>query len=265
MSQVSTPYSDISNATWSPTPLYAQVDEIDYDDSDFVTSSGSDSGDSFVVGLTPVIFPGSQLPQILRVRAMQSAGSGSCLSPVWVTIALLQGTATGVNTIASISVQPVSSFGEFDVVLTQAQADLIDYSDDGRAYDLRASISTLPPVPSSCFACAIPHVLTATLIDATGGCGCLNNVSSEIYFQALLPLSTWDGVFPDPCLCNVGVTVACTSGNWYLTGFLAGAGQNLPRLADFVSESPFQLIWYSVPVQECCDSPGGVVTIIVTW
>jgi hypothetical protein len=187
--QQSNPNSDISNKLWSPLPLYEQVSKETYNDITFVTSSGSNTGDSFVVGLENILWPGWG-PQTLKVRWAESPGS----SPVWVQIALLQQPIPGgsVNTIAtSPPFIPGSSFCEYDMLLTPTQAGMISYlSSSATAFGLQAQVTTFPSVSVPCCSYPIPGVLLATLTNKTGTCTSLPN-SIVLLTTPGFPIAGW--------------------------------------------------------------------------
>ncbi len=136
MSQYGRPVADISNVGWSPTPVYAQIDEATPNDSDYVTSSSDPITSIFEVQLSELA-PPDLGAHVLSVR-LDKTDSGPT-QPV--SIALLQGDAV----VASRSVDSLTtSFVTYDFTLTNAEIDLItDYS------NLQLSVSVAPTGSSS--------------------------------------------------------------------------------------------------------------------
>lgn len=221
MSQKLRPGSDVSNNTWSPTPLYQQLNESQPDDNTYVTSSGADAGDTFKVGLQLANVPGESdlvLPSngtwTVRVRVSMTggSGSGSGSGPVGVAIRLFQVTGVGEKTIAERFLTPSAVFSEVSVVLTQAEIDLIEFDEDGRARDLRVQVTTLPPIVVSCCPVPLPAVLYATFSNGTGDCACIGTVTVTIFATP----SEWAGhVDNSSCgLLGYGVRLICETGGW---------------------------------------------------
>jgi hypothetical protein len=287
MPQISQPINpDLSNAHWTPSPIYPQVNEVDANDSTFVTSSGSNSGDSFEVSMADILAPSIELPVVagpwtlqVRLEDATTAGSGSgsksgsgyCSSAdVWVNIQLRQKLLTGgeTQTIAQTYVPATNLFVTNTLVLTQANIDLIEYDDNGHAGGLSVLVTTLPPVSpsSSCCACQMPAVLTATFVNGAGGCQCLNGVSFKLIWAGN---NTYTGVLQPNCGGAGGqptVTFSCVSGRWQIAMDSCIVGVNLPNSS---SCSPVYFPFLQLsggPVGgggvNCC--PGGTVALYIT-
>ncbi len=257
--QAAQPVGDVSNTTWTPSPIYPQVGEFTPDDSTYVTSSGSSSGDSFEVTMSPIAFPVPG-PQILRTR-LSATSSGSGSGRVWVKVELRQGlTGGGVNLIAQRFASPTGTFAGYDFTLLQSEQDLIEYNEDGHAHDLRVRITTLPPVTVSCCPNPVPAIVFATFSAGTGSCACLDGATAQLVFFG----SVWNGFYNTPSGCveaglQSQLTLVCSSGTWvvHAPGPCLVLGSN----ATSVTCSPLSLVFTGVNVQLCCT---GTVTITVT-
>jgi len=77
VTEIMRPVSDFSNTNFTPTPLYAQLDEVTPSDSDFITASNPSN--VAIVGMTLVSFTGVATLGTLRIRFRKTgvlAGSG---------------------------------------------------------------------------------------------------------------------------------------------------------------------------------------------
>ncbi len=132
MTQKARPAADVSNDGWTPTPVYAQLNEAVPDDGTFVTAPAQ--GGSFIVRLArlaaPVVGP-DEFPHTLTIRL-----SG----PGLVLIEFLQGETL----IAMRVVDPPPGFAPYTITLTRVEAARIGYEfgPDGDP-DLLVQVTTL--------------------------------------------------------------------------------------------------------------------------
>jgi len=87
MPQIARPLADVSKGLWTPTPVFAAIDEMNEAGADatFVTS-GNVAGDSFEVDLASMAYANS-LPQTLKVRLRKTTADNN-----QVTLTLFEGT-----------------------------------------------------------------------------------------------------------------------------------------------------------------------------
>lgn len=269
MSQKSRPVSDVSNATWSPVPLYPQLNEAVPNDSTYVTSSGSDDQDVFVVGLANVLWP-LPGPQVLIVRLESLGGSGSGYGcdggPVRVRVELLQNgrPVPGVATV----VTPDFSFGPVTISLPPFPNLLITYDDDLWARNLQARITTQPPPLTPCCPNRLPGVLYCTF---SSPCECFNYTRQITYSRGNM---RWESeTAPEVCPGSSDLTVfgmECTldGGNYkWVFAKLTSAQCAIERtFASSVSCCPFIAVFdctvsISAP---CLCSVGTPVRVTIT-
>jgi hypothetical protein len=112
MPQIALPASDISDSGWTPTPVFAQIDQRTPTDTTSVISSGKSQGDSFEVKFAPLSYPGPGTVT-LSVR-LKKTDSGK----LPVTVRLVRGSTV----IASRVIQPQQAFTTSAIVLTAAEA-----------------------------------------------------------------------------------------------------------------------------------------------
>lgn len=79
--QFTRPTSDISLGAWTDnsggaTNLFQKIDEVTFDDADFVQSDLSSNPDELVIGLRPFADPGVNTGHTIRLRQKKSAASG---------------------------------------------------------------------------------------------------------------------------------------------------------------------------------------------
>lgn len=119
MAQFARPSSDISNVgSWTPTPLWQQIDETPFDDADFF-DSGTGAAESCEVGLSSVTDPVSSTGHTFRFRASLS-GAG-------LSVEFKQG-STVIATYVSVILAD-ATFQSDEYTLSGAEADAIsDYA-----------------------------------------------------------------------------------------------------------------------------------------
>jgi hypothetical protein len=119
MAQVATPISpDISQGGWSPTPLYAQIDEASPgSDLDYNTSSKNATGDTFEVTLSSLSDPNVHTEHTVNYRAMCDKSSNGTI-----VVSLVEGTTV------IRSYDPgylTTSFAPYSFTLTEGEAQSI--------------------------------------------------------------------------------------------------------------------------------------------
>lgn len=123
MTQVATPISpDISAGGWSPSPLYAQIDEASPgSDLDYNTSAKNAGGDTFEVTLSSLSDPNVHTNHIVNYRARCDKASNGT-----VVVSLVEGTTV------IRSYDPgylTTSFAPYSFTLTEGEAQSIsDYT-----------------------------------------------------------------------------------------------------------------------------------------
>lgn len=125
------PDGDISTGLWTPTPVWAEID--DQSDVDFVTSKQLVTSDQFICHLEDFADPITDNGFIMRMRATKSATGGQVITLTWI---LKQGAATIKS---DVWVLPDSTaFSRQDVVLSEAEVSAITDFTDLR-FDVTAS------------------------------------------------------------------------------------------------------------------------------
>lgn len=197
MSQKVYPVADIDPGDFTPTPVYAQIDDVYYpNDNTFVTSGAETDGDTFVVDLGFATWPENRLlPFTLRVRLCKTEQGDL---PVIVRLFSTDGL------IAVRVIEPTESFKTYCLRLTEAEAFFIeDY------LSLTLAVSVGNPVQVACCPQKLPAVLTATITDKTGTCSCMPDEIQLIWNPAF---SQWrsNPVPGCPAECGgVGIPFGC--------------------------------------------------------
>lgn len=139
MSQTAYPDSDVSTGSWTPKPIYAQIDEKTANDGDKVASSSDPEGDSFEVKLENLSWPKSG-QQKLTVRLRKTSSDN-----LPVNVSLLQGSIV----IANRFIKPTQSFGNAEIVLSDNEmASITNY------HDLRLRVKAGVVTISDCGQCS---------------------------------------------------------------------------------------------------------------
>ncbi len=178
MSQIAHPIQDISAGSWTPTPLYQEIDEEVPSDADKVASANNPNLDTFVVQLEPLNWP-QPGDQTLTIRLRRTAAE-----TVGARIELLQGTTS----IARMVVRcPSMSFQDVSLVITEQQRRLItDYT------NLRARVTALTQFPCP----EANEIQSVTIIDAIGNEYPLNGQIPAPICSLGVQDFTWGGEFP---------------------------------------------------------------------
>lgn len=124
------PVSDAYVGTWTPTPLYQQIDEVVPSDADLIESEGAPANSPAVVGLGNATDPEVSTNHIVRYRYQRSAGTDA----VDLAVELRQGYVSEASPGTLIATWSHTGIGdtvtEAEQVLTTGQADTItDYAD----------------------------------------------------------------------------------------------------------------------------------------
>lgn len=124
MAQFARPDSDITIGTWTPTPLYEQIDEVTPSDADYIESAKNPANDTSEVGLSNVEDPEVSTGHIVRYRYKKDAAAGTVID---LTVKLMQGAVE----IASWTHNDIGdTIVQAEQTLTGPQADSItDYTD----------------------------------------------------------------------------------------------------------------------------------------
>jgi hypothetical protein len=77
MAQFARPSSDISVGTWTPTPLYQQIDEVTPSDADYIQSALNPANDTCEVKLSAVEDPQGNTGHKVRYRYKKDASGGN--------------------------------------------------------------------------------------------------------------------------------------------------------------------------------------------
>lgn len=123
MTQYARPNSDVSAGNWAPSTgsdLYAMIDDVSTDDSDYISVTNSGGGtETCQVGLSSVTDPVASDLHVVTVRATDSSG----MSVVVLVVTLKQGSTT----IASKTFTAVitTSPANYTFTLSSAEADSI--------------------------------------------------------------------------------------------------------------------------------------------
>lgn len=115
MPQIVRPISDVAVGDWTPTPMYAALDEAVADDLDYIASEGTSAGEVLLAPISPPV-AGDVL---IRVRYARDPAATDLLS---LTITLVQGTTV----IATRTFEDVpGAFTESVITLTAPERALI--------------------------------------------------------------------------------------------------------------------------------------------
>lgn len=124
MAQFARPSSDVTTGAWTPTPLYAEIDESAASDADFISANIS-TNDFAEVALTDVSDPSVSTNHVVRYRYRKSASSGNSRS---IQVALYQGGTLIASGTTHTPTTTTWTAGTFTLTGTEADA-ISDYTD----------------------------------------------------------------------------------------------------------------------------------------
>jgi hypothetical protein len=191
VTQKARPASDVSNDGWTPTPVYAQINEATPDDSTFVTAPTYEG--PFEVQLAPLAAPYAGASAFTPTLTIRLAGPGI------VMVELLQD-----ETLIAVGLfDPAPGFAAYTLTLSPDDAARIVYPPNGNDPDLRVRVTPLDSGSGSgsgsCVACLERLAVTR---DSSG---CITGVYYSDDEGALHELlACVDGTFPPDSAC-----VAC--------------------------------------------------------
>jgi hypothetical protein len=196
MTQKARPVWDVSEGSWTPTPIFPQLNEIIPDDMSLVTSSTT-PGDVFEVQLAALAKPGAG-PETLTVRLRKTD------TPVAYAVCYLM---QGSTLIAGRVFQPTLAFANYPMNLTPAEiAAITNYA------DLRLRVRANFQTTSGCSRC--PTAPATWTFSTTG--------ISPSQFNFNFALAYQSGCLWSQHFNNVGLaTLQLASGIWTLL-FSAG-------------------------------------------
>jgi hypothetical protein len=230
MTQVARPNADVLAGEWSPTPLYARLNEVSPDEV-AVSSPDDPAGAVFEVKLQGLAWPRQRGAGThrLKVRLRRTGPDAT-----GVTLLLIQGQAV----IASKEVQPGTTYQEEVIELSEAEvARVRDYA------DLRLRVVAGEPVVACCPG-PLPVELTATF---TGAC----EASGVLAWDG----AAWRGLV-DLGVGDVSLSVHCAGGVWH--GSISGCFSTLAVLSGPCS--PLSLTGGPYLVSAgCCGTVGNVM------
>lgn len=124
MAQFARPDSDVTIGTWTPTPLYQQIDEVTPSDVDYIESAKNPVNDTCEVDLSDVEDPEVSTGHVIRYRYKKDATGGNIIDLI---VRLMQGAVE----IASWTHNDIGdTIVQAEQTLTGPQADSItDYTD----------------------------------------------------------------------------------------------------------------------------------------
>ena len=154
MAQVVRPVSDVSTGSWTPTPVYQQIDETDPDNSTTEVTSGNDPTTEIFEVKFPKLEPPVAGTHVLKVRLKRTGSS----EDVWALVQLMQGN----RQVAAKGVKnPATSYETTELTLTDDEVNRItDYE------DLRLSVTAM--TPGACIYCTTGTVQPAYKITFSG-------------------------------------------------------------------------------------------------
>ena len=126
MAQFLRPDGDVSANGWSPTPLYAEIDEVTASDADLISAIPNTDGDAEMTLSSPATTPSVDTGHIVRWRMRANKTN----KPGQLAVAIYQGTTLIREDTYDAQADLTTAFADYSYTLTTGEAgNITDYTD----------------------------------------------------------------------------------------------------------------------------------------